>query len=182
MLAFQNSAARYLFALGRGGTLPAALARVNRRGAPSAGSIIVSVITAAVISLFALAGLDPIVNMFFWFSGLAVVSILLIEILVCFAVIAWFRRVPGDSNLFQSLIAPVLATIGLSVGLYLLMARFGLLTGEVVEGLDPTTTSWAMNGLGWFMALLPFGVLVLGYFFAIVRHKENKELIQDVIS
>jgi hypothetical protein len=120
--------------------------------------------------------------MFFWFSGLAVVSILLIEILVCFAVIAWFRRVPGDSNLFQSLIAPVLATIGLSVGLYLLMARFGLLTGEVVEGLDPTTTSWAMNGLGWFMALLPFGVLVLGYFFAIVRHKENKELIQDVIS
>jgi hypothetical protein len=62
------------------------------------------------------------------------------------------------------------------------MARFGLLTGEDAEGMDPTTTAWAMNGLGWFMALLPFGVLVLGYFFAIVRHKENKELIQDVIS
>jgi amino acid transporter len=182
MLAFQNSAARYLFALGRGGTLPAAQARVNARGAPSAGSITVSVITGAVITIFALAGLDPILNMFFWFSGLAVVSILLIEILVCLAVIAWFRRVPGDSNLFQSLIAPVLATVGLSVGLYLLMARFGLLTGEVAEGMDPTTTAWAMNGLGWFMALLPFGVLVLGYFFAIVRHKENKELIQDVIS
>ncbi|MDZ7920509.1 APC family permease [Rhodoferax sp.] len=182
MLAFQNSAARYLFALGRGGTLPAALANVNARGAPSVGSIIVSVITAAVIALFAVAGLDPILNMFFWFSGLAVVSILLIEILVCLAVIAWFRRVPGDSNLFQSLIAPVLATIGLSVGLYLLLARFGLLTGAVAEGMDPTTTSWAMNGLGWFMALLPFGVLVLGYLFAIGRHRENKGLIQDVIS
>jgi amino acid transporter len=182
MLAFQNSAARYLFALGRGGTLHAALARVNARGAPSAGSLAVSVITAAVITIFALAGLDPILNMFFWFSGLAVVSILLIEILVCFAVIAWFRRVPGDANIFQSLIAPVLAIAGLSVGLYLLMARFGLLTGEVAEGMDPTTTSWAMNGLGWFMALLPFGVLVIGYFFAMVRHKENKELIQDVIS
>jgi amino acid transporter len=182
MLAFQNSAARYLFALGRGGTLPAALAKVNGRGAPSTGSIIVSVITAAVIALFAFAGLDPILNMFFWFSGLAVVSILLIEILVCLAVIAWFRRVPGDANIFQSLIAPVLATVGLSVGLYLLLARFGLLTGAVAEGMDPTTTSWAMNGLGWFMALLPFGVLVLGYFFAIVRHKENKDLIQDVIS
>ncbi len=182
MLAFQNSAARYLFALGRGGSLPAALARVNDRGAPSTGSMAVSVITFAVIALFALAGLDPILNMFFWFSGLAVVSILLIEILVCFAVIAWFRRVPGDSNAFQSLIAPALAIVGLSVGLYLLMARFGLLTGEVAEGMDPTITSWAMNSLGWFMALLPFVVLVLGYFFAIVRHKENKELIQDVIS
>lgn len=182
MLAFQNSAARYLFALGRGGTLHAALARVNGRGAPSAGSLAVSVITVAVITIFALTGLDPILNMFFWFSGLAVVSILLIEILVCFAVIAWFRRVPGDANIFQSLIAPVLAIAGLSVGLYLLMARFGLLTGEVAEGMDPTTTSWAMNGLGWFMALLPFGVLVIGYFFAMARHKENKELIQDVIS
>lgn len=182
MLAFQNSAARYLFALGRGGTLPAALAQINERGAPSAGSIVVSAITAAVIALFAVAGLDPILNMFFWFSGLSVVAILLIEILVCLAVIAWFRRVPGDSNIFQSLVAPVLATIGLSIGLYLLLARFGLLTGAVAEGMDPTTTSWAMNGLGWFMALLPFGVLVLGYLFAIGRHRENKGLIQDVIS
>jgi amino acid transporter len=182
MLAFQNSASRYLFALGRGGSLPAGLARVNGKGAPSSGSIAVSVITGAVIALFALTGLDPILNLFFWFSGLAVVSILLIEILVCFAVIAWFRRVPGDSNIFQSLVAPVLAIAGLAVGLYLLMARFGLLTGEVAEGMDPTTTSWAMNGLGWFMALLPFGVLVVGYGFAMIRHKENKELIQDVIS
>lgn len=182
MLAFQNSAARYFFALGRGGTLPAALGRVNDRCAPSYGSLIVSVISLAVIAVFALGGLDPIVNMFFWFSGLAVVSILLIEILVCCAVIAWFRRVPGDSNLFQSLIAPVLAIAGLSVGLYLLMARFGLLTGAVAEGLDPTTTSWAMNGLGWFMALLPFVVLGVGYVFSIARHKENRELIQDVIS
>jgi amino acid transporter len=73
MLAFQNSAARYLFALGRGATLPSAEAKVTPRGAPSAGSIIVSVITAAVIALFAVTGLDPILNMFFWFSGLAVV-------------------------------------------------------------------------------------------------------------
>ncbi|MBW8314925.1 MAG: APC family permease, partial [Hydrogenophaga sp.] len=61
LLAFQNSASRYLFALGRGGTLPAALSRVNRRGAPAAGSITTSVITLIVIALFALAGLDPVV-------------------------------------------------------------------------------------------------------------------------
>ena len=44
------------------------------------------------------------------------------------------------------------------------------------------TAASALLLLGWFMALMPFGVLVVGYFFAIVRHKENKELIQDVIS
>ncbi|PKO66226.1 MAG: amino acid permease [Betaproteobacteria bacterium HGW-Betaproteobacteria-16] len=182
LLAFQNSASRYLFALGRGGTLPAALSHVNARGAPSAGSITTSVITALVIALFALNGLDPVLNMFFWFSGLAVVSILLIEILVCVAVIAYFRREPGDANVFQTLVAPVLAIVGLTVGLYLLMSRFGLLTGAVAEGVDPTTTAWGLSGLGWFMLLLPFAVLVVGYFFAIARHKEDKELIQDVIS
>lgn len=182
LLAFQNSAARYLFALGRGGTLPAVLSKVNERGAPSAGSITTSVITAAVIVLFAVAGLDPVLNMFFWFSGLAVVAILLIEILVCCSVIAWFRVVPGEANKFQSLIAPLLAIVGLAVGLYLLLSRFGLLTGAVAEGVDPTTTAWGMSGLGWFMALLPFGTLVLGHLFAQVRHKDSAELIRDVIS
>jgi amino acid transporter len=182
LLAFQNSASRYLFALGRGGTLSAVLSQVNERGAPSAGSITTSVITALVIALFAINGLDPVLNMFFWFSGLAVVAILLIEILVCVAVIAYFRREPGDANAFQTLVAPLLAIVGLSVGLYLLMSRFGLLTGAVAEGVDPTTTAWGLSGLGWFMLALPFAALVLGFLFAQVRHKDNADLIRDVIT
>lgn len=171
LLAFQNSASRYLFALGRIGTLPSALSRVNARGAPVAGSVVTSVVIAAVILCFAIAGLDPVLNMFLWFSGLAVVAILLIEILVCAAVIAWFRREVGDANRFQSLVAPLLAMAGLTVGLYLLMSRFGLLTGAVVEGVDPAATAWAMNSLGWFMALLPFATLVAGFWYARLRHK-----------
>lgn len=182
LLAFQNAASRYWFALGRGGTLPAALSQVNRHGAPAAGSIATSAITLVVIALFALAGLDPVVNMFFWFSGIAVVAILLIEILVCCAVIAYFRRESHDVNGFQALVAPLLATAGLAVGLYLLMSRFGLLTGAVAEGVDPTTTAWGLSGLGWFMVVLPFGVLALGYVFALIRHKDNADLIRDVIT
>ena len=182
LLAFQNSASRYLFALGRGGTLPAALSRVNRRGAPAAGSITTSVITLVVIALFAVAGLDPVVNMFYWFSGIAVVSILLIEILVCFAVIAYFRRENHGINTFQSLVAPLLAAAGLAVGLHLLMSRFGLLTGAVAEGVDPTTTAWGLSGLGWFMVALPFVAVVLGNVFARFRHRDNADLIRDVIT
>lgn len=182
LLAFQNSASRYLFALGRGGTLPTVLSRVNQSGAPAAGSITTSIITLIVIAVFAVAELDPIVNMFFWFSGIAVVSILLIEIFVCFAVIAYFRREIHAANTFQSLVAPLLAIAGLGVGLYLLMSRFGLLTGAVAEGVDPTITAWGLSGLGWFMVVLPFVSLVAGYGFALVRHKDNVELIRDVIT
>ena len=182
LLAFQNSASRYLFALGRGGTLPTSLSRVNARGAPSVGSIVTSVITAVVIALFAINGLDPVLNMFFWFSGLAVLSILIIEILVCLAVIAFFRREPSDANGFQTLIAPLIAIVGLSVGLYLLMSRFGLLTGAVAEGVDPTITAWGLSGLGWSLLGLPFVALIVGFLFAKVRHKDNADLIRDVIS
>ena len=45
LLAFQNSAARYFFSMGRAGVLPRALDRVNHAGAPLLGSIVTSVIT-----------------------------------------------------------------------------------------------------------------------------------------
>lgn len=181
LLAFQNSAARYLFALGRGGTLPRSLGRVNERGAPAHGSMAVSALTLTVITLFALAGLDPVLNMFFWFSGLAVISILLIEVLVCVAVIAHFRREPGDTNTFQSLIAPVLAIVGLGLAEYLLMSRFGLLTGAVAEGVDPTTTAWGLSPLGWFMLALPFLTLIIGVACAVLRHQENEAMVRDMM-
>ena len=85
---------------------------------------------------------DPVLNLFYWFSGLSVVAIVLIEILVCLAIIMYFRRNKGEENLFQTTIAPILATIGLVLGEYLLMSRFGLLAGTVADGVDPTVTSW----------------------------------------
>jgi amino acid transporter len=182
LLAFQNSASRYFFALGRVGTLPQVLSDVNRWGAPAAGSLATSAITAIVIFLFAVNGLDPVVNMFFWFSGVAVLAILLIEILVCFAVVAFFQQNPKGVNLLQAKIAPVLASAGLSVGLYLLMSRFGLLTGEVAQGVDPTVTAWGLSTLGWFMLCLPFAILVLGYLYSHMRHANELEAIEDVVS
>ena len=94
LLAFQNSAARYFFSMGRAGVLPAQLDHVNKPGAPLLGSIATSVITFVVIVLFVITDKDPVLNLFYWFSGLAVVAIVLVEFLVCIAVIAFFRRQP----------------------------------------------------------------------------------------
>jgi uncharacterized membrane protein len=41
-----------------------------------------SVISLAVIVFFAARGLDPVLNLFYWFSGLAVVAIVVVEALV----------------------------------------------------------------------------------------------------
>ncbi len=182
LLAFQNAASRYLFALGRGGALPAPLSHVNGRGAPSTASLATSVLTGFVIVTFAVFRLDPVLNMFYWFSGLAVVAIVLIEILVCIAVIAFFRRNAGSENVVQTIIAPVLATIGLILGEYLLMSRFGLLAGTVAEGVDPTMSSWGLSPIGWVLVSLPFVLLLVGYLHSLWSHTENEALVKDVLS
>lgn len=183
MLAFQNSAARYFFSMGRAGVLPSRLDHVNKAGAPLLGSIVTSAITGLVILLFVVTDKDPVLNLFFWFSGLAVVAIVLVEVLVCFAVVAFFRRHPEEKNIWKTLIAPILAALGLIVGEYLLMSRFGLLAGTVAEGVDPTTQSWGLNLLGYTLVFLPFVVFVLGVIVGTVRRRgENVSAVADLVS
>lgn len=181
LLAFQNAAARYFFAMGRGGVLPSALERTNRRGAPWVASVTTSVISGIVIIVFAIAGLDPIVNLFYWFSGVAVIAIVLVEILVSIAIIAYFAKHRDEANVFQKIIAPILAIVGLAVGEYLLIARFGLLAGTAAEGVDPTVTPFALSPLGWVLVLLPFAVFIIGMILAAVR-RTNDELLKDIVS
>lgn len=183
LLAFQNSAARYFFSMGRAGVLPGALDKVNGRGAPVVASATTSTITAAVIVFFGLTDKDPVVNMFFWFSGLAVVAIVVVEALVCLAVIAYFRRTRTDTRVWNTLIAPALAFIGLVLGVYLLMSRFGLLAGTVADGVDPTVQQWGLNATGWTLVLLPFVMLTLGTAIGWLRRgSENQRAVRDFVT
>ncbi|MCO1656138.1 APC family permease [Pseudonocardia humida] len=179
LLAFQNCSARYFFSLGRAGVLPAALHRTNGRGAPATGSIATSVLTGLVIVVFALAGLDPVLNLFYWTSGLAVISVVVVEILVCVAVLAYFGRSGRERHWWSTTAAPILAGLGLLTGLYLLISRFGLLAGTVPDGVDPSTTPWTLSATGWTLVLLPFVVLVAGVVLGTVvrgRGDRNREL------
>ena len=182
LLAFQNEASRYLFAMGRGGVLAVRCGTVDGRGAPAAASVVTSVIIGLVIVVLVLFKIYPVLNLLYWFSGLSVVAIVLIEILVCIAIIVYFRRNKGEENVFQTIIAPILATIGLLLGEYLLMSRFGLLAGTVAEGVDPTVTPWGLSVIGWVLVILPFALLGAGYLVSRARTSVNGELLRDVLS
>ena len=106
LLAFQNSCARYFFAMGRAGVLPRRLDRVNKSGAPAIASVTTSVITLAIIVWFIIKDLDPVLNMFFWFSGMTVVAIVWVEILVSISVIIYFRKTKLDTRVWNTIIAP----------------------------------------------------------------------------
>ncbi|MEI2620085.1 MAG: APC family permease [Candidatus Nanopelagicales bacterium] len=183
LLAFQNSASRYFFSMGRAGVFPAALGRVNKFGAPLVASVTTSVITAAVIVFFWVTDKDPVLNLFYWMSGLAVVAIVFVEILVCIAILVYFRRTDVDTRVWHTMIAPILALIGLAVGEWLLMSRFGLLAGTVQEGVDPSVQAWGLNAMGWTLVLLPFAAFAVGWLVGLLRRREeNEDAIQDLVS
>jgi amino acid transporter len=183
LLAFQNSASRYFYAMGRSGVLPASLERVNRRGAPWIATLTTSVITFAVIVLFAVTGRDPILNLFYWFSGLAVIAIVFVEILVSISVIAFFSRHQGQVSIWASLMAPLLSIGGLSVGLWLLASRFALLAGTVKEGVDPSTQPWGLNATGWALVIAPFVMFIIGTVVGKLRlSEENEDAVADLVS
>ncbi|MGF1646084.1 MAG: APC family permease [Kineosporiaceae bacterium] len=184
LLAFQNSAARYVFSMARAGVLPGPLSRVNGRGAPGAASVAVSVVTGVVVLWFLIRGLDPVANLFFWMSALAVLSIVLVEVLVSVAVIAFFRRHPArDARAWSTVVAPGLAILGMAAGAYLLAAKFALLAGTAAEGSDPVTEDFALNATGWSLVLLPFVVFVVGLAVGRLRRRaEHEEALADLVS
>ena len=183
LLAFQNATSRYFFAMGRGGVLPRAFGRVNHRGAPQAGVMLTSALAAIVVIIFAVANLDPILNLFFWMSAVTAIAIILVEILVSLAVIKFFMSNAG-ANLWQGKIAPMIAALGLAVGEYLLMSRFNLLAGTAPDGVDPSLpdSAWKLSGLGWFLVLLPVIAAVIGYVLSSVQKSENDTLVDDILS
>ncbi|MEG0028832.1 MAG: APC family permease [Aurantimicrobium sp.] len=183
LLAFQNAASRYFFAMARGGVLPARLANTNRRGAPAGGVWTTSIITLIVMGLFAIFALDPVLNLFYWMSTVAVLAIVLVEIFVSIAVIAYFMKNEG-ANVWQGKIAPALAAIGMALAMYLVVARFNLLAGTVADGVDPTLpeSAFALSPLGWFLVALPLIFLVIGLISGVVNKKENKSLTEDILT
>jgi amino acid transporter len=169
--------------MGRAGVLPTALDRVNGRGAPAAASILTSIITIIVIALFVITDQDPIGSLFYWSSGVAVLAIVIVEILVSIAVIAYFRREKDGAKVWNTLIAPLIAIVALAIGAYLLMAKFALLAGTVAEGRDPVAESFALNGTGWFLVLLPFIAFAVGIVVGLIRRNtENEDAIADLVS
>jgi amino acid transporter len=183
LLAFQNCTARYLFAMGRAGVLPQRLATVNRRSAPAVATVTTSVLTLAVIAVFAGFGLDPVLNLFYWMAGTAVIAIVLVEILVSVAVIRFFRVDGTDPRIWNTVLAPLLAIAGLGAGLYLLIARFGLLAGTAPDGVDPAVTAWSLNATGWVLVALPFVTLVAGALIGAARRRSgNSSAVADLVS
>jgi amino acid transporter len=129
MVAFHNTAARYSFALGRDRVFPAALQRTSRGGAPSVASAVQSVFGLAVIGLYAAAGWDPFVQLFFWLGTTGGVGILLLLAITSVSTVVFFLRDPRGEPTATRLVAPAAAGVALVVMSWLAIHNYATLLG-----------------------------------------------------
>lgn len=129
ILAFHNGINRYLHALASQGSLPKALARTNRHRAPSAAAWAQTGLAVVLVAPFAILGLDPVLTLFSWFSGLSVAALVTLYVLCSAAVVSYAIRNRLRSQPWQTIIAPVLAGLGLLGVLALVVTNFTSLIG-----------------------------------------------------
>ncbi|UQS24306.1 APC family permease [Amycolatopsis thermalba] len=130
LLSFHNVLARYAFSLGNSGALPAACGRSHaRHGSPHVASLAQSASAVALIAVFALAGMDPVTQVFSWMAGTATLGVLVLMTLTCLAVVVFFRRTRVDRRAWHTFAAPVLGLAGLGTCLVLTVLNFPTLIG-----------------------------------------------------
>ena len=100
MLSFHNVVARYAFAMGREGLLPAAFGRTNSAsGAPGTGSLLQTAVSVVIVVGFAVtddkpAGdpTAPVLHLFTWLGNVGALGVILLMAAASVAVIAFFVR------------------------------------------------------------------------------------------
>ncbi|WP_333770384.1 APC family permease [Streptomyces sp. IBSBF 2435] len=155
LLSMHNACSRYMYALGRDRLLPTPLGTSHRSGAPAVASGVQIVIAAVVAGAFALAGLDPYLDMATSMLGLGTVGIIALQAAAAVAIIAYFRRRPAaaaTAGWWRVLAAPGLGAIGLLAALVLVLRNFDALTGttsSLVHALPWLVLVAAAAGAGW---------------------------------
>ncbi|MBE1462869.1 APC family permease [Kibdelosporangium phytohabitans] len=129
ILAFHNSANRYLFSLGRDRLLHSRVCSLNKRQAPWFAGCVQTVIAIVLVVPFAVAGQDPVLTLFSWFSGVAVLAMMVLYLLTSLSVVVFFRRTRLDTRPWQTVIAPGLGAIGIAGAIAVILANFTTLIG-----------------------------------------------------
>ncbi|WP_079404470.1 APC family permease [Streptomyces sp. 3211] len=160
MLSFHNVVARYAFAMGREGLLPATFGRTNAgTGAPATGSLLQTGIAALVVIAFALtedkAPADPslkvqlpdpttpVLHLFTWMGSVGALGVTLLMAAASFAVIAFFvRRGTAGAQVWRLVAAGTAGLALLAIAVYT-VKDFGVLVGAE----KGSALSWLLPGI-----------------------------------
>ncbi|MYZ33690.1 MULTISPECIES: APC family permease [unclassified Streptomyces] len=151
LLSFHNVVARYAFAMGREGLLPAAFGRTNKNsGAPASGSALQSVFSIVVVLAFALTDdkpvgdpTAPVLRLFTWMGNVGALGVIVLMAAASFAVIVFFVRRGAGRPQAPRLVASALAGLALVT-----IAVYTVKDFDVLVGAGPgSSLSWVLPGI-----------------------------------
>lgn len=129
-LCFHNILARYIHALSNTDVLPTGWGASHEHHlSPHVGSLVQSAVSAALLVACLIAGLDPVAQIFTWFAGVAAVGVIVLMLMTCLAVIAFFRKRPALTDSWHGLVAPGLGAVGLLAFLAMTVQNLAVLVG-----------------------------------------------------
>ncbi|MEV7415718.1 APC family permease [Streptomyces sp. NPDC089919] len=169
MLSFHNVVARYAFAMGREGLLPAAFGRTSpTSGAPATGSLLQTVVSVLVVGAFAVTDdmptgdpTAPVLHLFTWMGSVGALGVILLMATASFAVIAFFvRRGAAGAQAWRLTAAGLAGLLLLGIAGYT-VKDFGALVGAG----SGSALRWVLPGL---IALAAVAGLVHG---AVLRRR-----------
>jgi amino acid transporter len=168
LLAFHNAITRYAFALAREGIVAEKFGILHPRHlSPHRASAWQSALAAAVVILFAALRLDPLTQLLIWVNSPGVFGVVLLQVLVAVAVVAFFRRDQRGHSVFRVFVAPTVAGLLLAAALGLMIRNVTLLTGA----------SATVNAV--IIAITPLSVLA-GYLIAQRLKRSRPEVYRNV--
>jgi amino acid transporter len=163
LLSFHNVVARYAFAMGREGLLPAAFGRTSgSSGAPGTGSLLQTAVAVVVVAAFAItddkpAGdpTAPVLHLFTWFGNIGALGVIVLMAAASLSVVVFFVRRGAAGTQAWRLVTSALAGIAL-----LVIAGYTVKDFEVLVGAGPgSSLSWALPGI---IGLAALAGVVLG--------------------
>ncbi|MFH9014320.1 APC family permease [Streptomyces sp. NPDC017943] len=163
LLSFHNVVARYAFAMGREGLLPAAFGRTSgSSGAPGTGSLLQTAVAAVVVAAFAVTDdkpvgdpTAPVLQLFTWCGNIGALGVILLMAAASLSVVVFFVRRGAAGTQSWRLVTSAVAGIAL-----LVIAGYTVKDFDVLVGAGPDSSlSWVLPGI---IGLALVAGLVLG--------------------
>ncbi|MFE0803283.1 APC family permease [Streptomyces sp. NPDC058812] len=151
LLSFHNVVARYAFAMGREGLLPAAFGRTSgSSGAPGTGSLLQTAVSAVVVIGFAIADdkpngdpTQPVLHLFTWGGNIGALGVIVLMAAASFSVVTFFVRRGAAGTQGVRLATSTVAGVALVV-----IAGYTVKDFDVLVGAGPDSSlSWILPGI-----------------------------------
>ncbi|MGA1836215.1 APC family permease [Herbiconiux sp. 11R-BC] len=176
VLSFHNVITRYQHSMSNAGVLPNVLGDVHPKHlSPHTSSLVQTVTAAVLIVVFAIMGLDPVLQVFTWFAGVATLAIAILMAVTSLAVIVYFARTRQDTRLWNTVIAPALGFLGLIGSAVVIVAYFPLLVGDVDAAGSPVFGTVSLVLLALIILFPAFGLVQ-----ALVLKRTNPAVYADI--